>query len=531
MKKKIFFTAFFLSTLLFICQGSLSQNISPLLLVELSSLQVPSARHQEVLKGEIMLSGMDIQLPAGPAAESLFIAQSPKEAIPAGQPMEEYIPMGQSSKDGIPVGQSMEESIPMGQTAEEDIPLGQEERIPAEEEGITADIFGKKRGRFHPVLLFESRYTDNLFNTKYGKEDDFIISAAPGLWIALPANREKLLELGTTTTSPGGLKLSRIKPETTRKSQTYLFYAPDFVFYSRHSDYNDVHHKAEGLFQYNFNMGLSLDFVDQFNKLSQANNNGISETLDTYYDNLFNILAVYEPSEKFIFRLDYSNYMLDYEEDVNDYMDRVDNSFSAYLFYKFKPKTSIFVEYEFSDIAFDTYSTSDSTEDRYYAGLKWDVTAKTRGSLKLGYIEKDFKHSFVEDQSGFSCEMQTQHNFTPKRALQLNAFRRFNESNMLDSYTFLTTGGTVAWLQRFNEKWSGTLNLSYSNDRYKGIFIYGNKADEREDDIFGIAPALRYEFRKWLIFDLGYMYTKRDSNFDVFDFKNNTIFFRADISM
>ncbi|MEA1969411.1 MAG: outer membrane beta-barrel protein [Thermodesulfobacteriota bacterium] len=471
----------------------------------------------------------DNQIPVGQTEIPVGQTERPVEQteIPVGQT---EIPVGQTE---IPVGQT---EIPVGQTeipvGQTEIPVGQtEEVVPGEEERVDADIFGKRGGHFHPFLFFEERYTDNLYNTESNEQDDFITSIAPGIWIALPSNREKLLDIGTTTTSPGGLEISRIKPETTRRYQSYLLYSPEFVYYSDHSEHDCTNHKAEGLFQYNFNMGLSLDFVDQFNVRHQANNNGISEHLDKYQDNLFNVLAIYDRSGKFRFRLDYSNYDLDYDDAINDYMDRNDNSFSVYIFYRIKPKTSLFVEYEFSDIDFDTYSDSDSVENRYYAGVQWDVTAKTKGRIKLGFLDKDFDKAWMEDQAGFSFEIQTQHNFTPKRALQINGFQRFNESNLIGSSCFLTKGLTAAWLQRFSEKWSGTLTGSFTNDEYEGEFTYAGVTEKREDDTFYIAPSLRYEFRDWMTFDLAYIYTIRDSNFNIFDFVNNTIFLRMNISL
>jgi hypothetical protein len=419
-------------------------------------------------------------------------------------------------------------------STESDEPLGQEERaFPGgqEEEGIGAEIFGEKGGNVHPFLLLEEIYTDNLFNTNTNEKEDFITTVSPGLWIALPANREKLLEIGTSNTSPGGLNLSRIKPDTTRRAQGYFLYAPEFVHYSDRSEHNTANHKAEGLFQYNFNMGLSIDVVNQFNSRSEVNDNGISERLDKYQDNLFNFIMVYDPSEKIRFRVDYSNYDLAYDDSINAYRDRNDNSFSAYVFYKIKPKTSVFVEYEFADISYDTNTDSDSVESRYYTGLEWDITAKTRGRIKLGYIDKNFDKSSMDDQDGFSYEIQTQHNFTPKRALQLIGFRRFNESTMVTSTTYLSTGLSAAWLQRFTEKWSGTLSASYSNEEYKGDFTFNGVTGERDDDLFSIAPALRYEFREWMLFDLGYVFTQRDSNFRPFDYNNNTVFFRINISL
>ena len=415
---------------------------------------------------------------------------------------------------------------------EAQMPIGQvEEPMIPGEEGITADVFGKKGGYLHPFLMLEEMYTDNLYNTDTGEEEDFITTISPGLWLALPSNREKLLEIGTTTTSPGGLNMSRIKPEATRRYQTYLLYSPEFVFYKNNSQHDTVNHQAEGLFQYNFNMGLSLDVIDQYNITHEANNNGISEELDKYKDNLFNILAIYQPSEKFKFRVDYSNFDLDYDEDENNYMDRNDDSFACYIFYKIKPKTSIFAEYEFSDIEFDTFTASDSVEHRYYAGVQWDVTAKTRGRFKIGYIDKDFDNSGVEDQDDYSVEIQAQHNFTAKRAIELMGFRRFNESNFIDSSSFLTTGASAAWLQRFNDKWSGTLEVSYTYDEYYELFVDNQNPKERTDKIFSFSPAIRYEMKDWLTFDLGYTYINRDSDIDRFDFINNAIVFRGNISL
>jgi len=426
------------------------------------------------------------------------------------------------STSNIPVGQKEPAS---------NIPLGQSEVDTSKDEGIGAEVFGKKGGIFHPFILFEEKYTDNLYNAPTDEKKEFITTISPGFWIALPSNREKLLDIGITNTSPGGLNLSRIKPETTRRSQGYFLYSPEFVLYSDYSEHDSTNHKVEGMFQYNFNMGLSVDLIDQFNKRNEVNDNGIYEGIDKYQDNLFSYIMVYDPSEKFRLRFDYSNYNLEYDDNINAYRDRIDNSFSTYIFYRVKPKTSVFVEYEFSDIGFDTNTDSDSVENRYYTGLEWDITAKTRGRIKAGYINKDFDQENVEDQDGFSYEIQTQHNFTPKRGLQVNGFRRFNESTMLDSSTFLATGVSAAWLQRFTEKWSGTFRASFTNEKYKGDVTFNGISDERDDDLFSASPALRYEFRKWMIFDLGYVFTQRDSNFTTFDYDNNTIFFRIDLSI
>lgn len=423
---------------------------------------------------------------------------------------------GGYADDPPPVGQSKTPSS---------IPEGQSKGKPVSaDEGISSDIFGKQGGNFHPFLIFQEMYTDNIFATNTNTQSDFITTLAPGIWLAFPANREKLLNIDTKTTSPGGLQLSRIKPEATRRYQSYFLYSPEFLLYSDHSSLDHVNHRAEGLFQYNLNSGLSFDIIDLFHDREDIAGNGIRDTLYRYQDNLLDLIATYAaPSGKFKFELDYSNYDIDYEDLAASYRNRNDNSFGISAFYKFWPKTSLFVEYNFSDIDFDGGTSMDSTEDRYYAGATWDMTAKTRGTLKLGYIQKDFDAPALEDQEGFSVELQTQHNLSPKRGLQINGFRKFNESDFGNASTFLSTGIDIALSQRFTEKWSGTFDVSFENNDYKGF--------DRTDDLFGLGPALRFEPRKWLIFDLGYHYYMNDSNITAYDYEANQVYFRATLSL
>ena len=420
------------------------------------------------------------------------------------------------AKDSPPVGQSKSKtsSIPTGQS---------KGKVISKDEGIGADIFGQKGGRFHPFLLFEEIYTDNLFATNTNKKDDFITSIAPGIWLAFPANREKLLAIDTTTTSPGGLKLSRIKPEATRRYQAYFLYSPEFVFYADHSNHDHVNHKAEALLQYNLNSGLSFDLIDIFNDKEEIAGNGIIDTLYRHQANLFDFIISYAaPSGKFKFELDYSNYDIDYKDLAVSNRDRTDNSYGISVFYKFWPKTSLFAEYNFSDIEFDSFTTYDSTENRYYLGAQWDITAKTRGTLKLGYMDKDFDLASVADQDGFSLELQTQHNLTPKRALHVNAYRKFHESDFGSASSFLSTGIDAGLMQRFSEKWSGTLNAFYERNEYNGF--------DRDDDLFGFGPAIRFEPKKWLIFDLGYYYFRNNSNVTTYDYEIHQFFFRASLT-
>ena len=422
---------------------------------------------------------------------------------------------------------SAQEQPPVGQTNDNTtvIPGGQTKGRPVSDDGIGADIFGDRGGRFHPFVIAETVYTDNVFSTQTATEDDFITTLTPGVWLAFPANRERLLNIDTTPTSPGGLQLSRIKPEATRRYQTYFLYSPSFVLYADNSNHDHINHRAEALFQYNFNSGISFDVIDIFNDREEIAGNGIANTLFRYQDNLLDLITSYDsPSGKLKLQFTYANYNLDYDEASEAFRDRNDNTFTVSGFYRFWPKTSLFLEYNYSDINFDDAgSIFDSIEHRYFGGVNWEITARTRGRIKLGYTDKDFDNDTVSDQDEFSVEIQTQMNLNPKRSLQVNGYRKFHESDFGGASSFMSTGLNVSLLQRFTEKWSGTLNVFYEQNDYNQI--------TRDDDLYGFGPAVRFEAKKWLIFDLGYYYYNNDSNVSFFEYETHQIFLRATLSI
>ena len=255
---------------------------------------------------------------------------------------------------------------------------------------ISGDIFGKKGGYFHPFISIAERYEDNIFNTPDNEKDDFITVISPGIWLALPGTKKPQLDISTSTFTPGGLVQSRFRPETFRHYQTYLLYSAGLEKYADFSEQDITTHKLEGLFEYNFRGGLSIDVFDQFYRARLPQATLISNELDKYKTNLFDVTLSFDVTEKLALRADYTNYIVDYDAARNDPFDRTDNSLSGYIFFKFMPKTSAFVEYEFIDINYDRDILSDSIEHRFFGGIRWDVTGKSTGTIKAGYGKREF---------------------------------------------------------------------------------------------------------------------------------------------
>ncbi len=395
------------------------------------------------------------------------------------------------------------------------------------EKKITAsELFGRRGGYIHPFFAVTEYYTDNVFNSRKDKESDFVTVLSPGIWMTLPHIYEKLLLAETSILSPGGFSLSRYKPETFRRYQTYLFYNADIELFSKESSGNIVNHKAEGFFQYNLRGGLTFEFIDQYLASHDLRGTGISGKLDKFRTNLANINVMYNASDRFNFRLDYANYLVNYTASRNDFRDRIDNSLSAYVFYRFRPKTSLFYEYEFVDISYDDDISSDSVEHHNFFGVQWDITAKSRGSIKAGYGFKDFSSSDVDDDNEFILEAQVDHKITGKTSIILKASRKTNESN-ISTMNFMTSDYfQIDYLQKITGKLTGNASFSYGRNTYNGkLTLNGITKKLRDNYITGLI-ALQYKFKEWLEMDAGYILNKRDSTFSDFDYTTNILFIK-----
>ena len=491
-----------------------SSEIKKVAALEMASVEDKPAV-QERLSGEPR-EPSKVPVPSGEVRQ---IAVSEKSSIEDKPVVREMPSVGPKE---LPEGAVSSSEVKQYTTSEksfvEDKPIGKER--------LSGDVFGRRGGYLHPFLSISEYYTDNVFNAYGEKKSDFITVISPGVWLTIPRIYEKLLSVDTSSIAPGGFSLSRSAAGSFRRYQTYLFYGADIERFSKYSSENVTSHKLEGLFQYNLRGGLSIELVDQYLASHDIRGTGISSELDKYKTNLSNLILTYDALEKIKFRIDYSNFLVNYDASRNDYRDRADNAFSGYIFYKFQPKTSVFIEYDFIDISYDENALFDSKEYHYFGGLQWDVTAKSKGSVKAGYGVKNFSVSSIGDAKDFIVEAQIDHQFTPKTSMKIKASRKTNETNISTTDFILSNNIEVEYLQRLTGKITGDVNFSYTNDSYKGNLTFDGETKERKDDTFRGAFALRYKFKEWLNLDSGYIYTKRDSNFSDFNYTTNIIFIR-----
>jgi len=387
-------------------------------------------------------------------------------------------------------------------------------------------VIETRTGYIHPFINVTEYYTDNLFHTDSDEEDAFYTVISPGIWVALPRSKEPFLRLSTLNTAPGGLDASRLSTNTSRRLQAYALYRADIREYSDFSEENRVDQRGEGLLRYNFRGGLSLQLDDIYEMNQDPYSTGLSQNrqLDKFQSNLLHLQIDYSVGPKLSLRGEYSRYRLDYDSSRNAFRERYDDAFSIYFFYRMLPKTSVYLLYDYIDIDYDWDILGDSTEQHYYLGLQWDMTAKSTGRIMVGYGEKDFDAGTGSDQDDLLGEIQVDHRFTKKTSAYLRATRKTNETDTPGVKNILSYRTQLGFRQRVTAKLRGSIDLFYLRDSYQGDITIEGQTDERVDDYYGAGLALGYAPLRWLNLTLGYRFTERDSNFSRFDYQSNTVY-------
>jgi hypothetical protein len=346
----------------------------------------------------------------------------------------------------------------------------------------------------NPFLALTERFTDNVFNTNSDRKSAFSTVITPGAQI--------------------------IFPRTKKRYEVELIYQADLERFSRFTSENADNHRAVGRFEIKFPGGLEFYGNDEFNRNHDPRGVNISPELDFYKSNLGTVSAAYNLSERFKLRFDYTNFILNYEADRNKFRNRTDNGFAGYLYYRFLPKTSTFIEYEYVLINYVESGELDSKEQHFFGGITWDITGKTKGTVKGGYGVKDFDDRTIKGYKGSVMELIVDHNFSPRHSLKVKGIRSTNETKIAGSNFFVTTGLSLEYFHKFTGKITGKAFMSYGRDSYRGEVA-------RRDDTWEGGIGLIYQIRKWLRTEARYSYTKRNSNIEDFTYGNNTYYLKV----
>jgi len=385
-----------------------------------------------------------------------------------------------------------------------------------------SDIFGAKSGYVHPYVSASVVSSDNINSTHTDKTSDIMTVLSPGIWLAVPASRNQLLSLATSSYTPGGLDLSRDKVDYFQRYQFYLLYGANIEKYSEYEQNDSMEQKLEGIFQYNFRGGLTFEFLAQGKQTRDPDYLTESTNQDNFISGLTGLSVSYELSDMLRLRLDYTGFRVDYDTDTNSFKDRADNSYAGYLFFVLSPKTELFLEYEAITVGYDRSTISDSSQTQIVGGVKWQVTEKSMAKLRLGQATKTFDRTGLDPVTATTLELTGNHSFTQKSSINVMAGSKLRESSLATADYVVNQVVSVGYQQFVTTRLAGKISLVQATDDYMT-----NTTTSRSDTVLMTTINAEYTFNDWFLGELGVSSIQTDSTLDTIDSERNDIFVRA----
>lgn len=367
-------------------------------------------------------------------------------------------------------------------------------------------------GKFivRPYLGFQTIYDDNVYALDLNKVHDWYFLTSPGI----------MLKLGRWDNT------------------VELEYRTDIYRYVDTGDFNDVedHFIRAGagfkLHRLSFRVN---DLATRGHESRQQVNAAITGAgLNRYWSNDASAGASYELSSKTKFELSYDNYFIDYSNASLDFQDRMDNGVTGDFYYHITPKTSLVAEGVYRNVHHyqDTPEANRLNSNEYWAmaGVTWDITAKSTGTVKVGYEWKDFGAGRKNFDSPV-YQVYIDHKFTAKTAVRLEGLRQANETDdpRVDYYTM--TSGSLSLFYNPLTKLELKPYISAVNDLYSGELTVDGDTARRSDLLISAGIDFTYRMNKWVSFTVGYKHTKRSSNLTFYDYTDNmaAVGFRAQL--
>ncbi|HMK44354.1 MAG TPA: outer membrane beta-barrel protein [Dissulfurispiraceae bacterium] len=371
----------------------------------------------------------------------------------------------------------------------------------------SAEIFGNY---IHPYASVTGMYDSNLFRVRSGEDlrpmvgddrkSDFITSLALGVNIEYPISQQ----------------------------QFSLTAEHDFLWYSHYSQYNSSQDTLRGAANLRIADRVIGLLSGSYVRMPQpfGDYTGFQKAINTTQG--FDAFIGYEFPWGFTLKggggvqsVSYSTQALIGSEYTAPY------GFVQGI-YKISPKTQVDLQYRRDSFNYKVPDglglSRDSVQDLIQGGVIYDITAKTRFDLHLGYLNRRYDSPVTKNFGGIVGKFTAKYALTEKTQLSAWIERNLAEEAFIDqTYSDYRHGGLdVSY--RLTAKTLLNAGAELGNKVFKGDnqFLF-TLLDPRHDWTHSAYTGVQWSVLERLLTGLNYRYTSRNSNYQTYDYKDHTV--------
>lgn len=362
------------------------------------------------------------------------------------------------------------------------------------------DLYGIK---VTPSIAYQGEYDDNVLRTKDNKRTDYANHILPGI---------------TLEATPGN-------------SEIKAGFNSDIIRYSRYTNLNTERYYA------------NLSGILRFNKLELRGKEDFTHTddfpsseLTTRIKRNENYLGGgfdYDVFGRWGIGFDTTWGDIYYLNHDFDFLSRDAYTYATNIYYRVTAKTRLFAEYDFVQEFYKFDRTSNDNRHRGLLGVRGDLTDYFSLTTKGGYEHLHFTNSANKDLDSFVISLEA--NYKPVERLQVSLLLSQEEtaSSFENNTTYRPFNMTLGITYAFTPKILIIPHGTFEYDSYENAALNpdNNRNENRRDYIYGGGLSLRYEPVKWVKLDANYEYQSRHSNFSLFNYNDNRIWFTVAFSI
>lgn len=352
--------------------------------------------------------------------------------------------------------------------------------------------------RIYPFLTVSETFSGNIYFSATEEKSDAITTYTPGVGLQLPfGNHEAAAEYFSV--------ISR---------------------YNTYSGEDTTDHTASGAVDFRIGSLFGIRISELFSKGHEARSASATGFIETFRNNRLSAGLSYQLADRSKLEFVFGKRTWSFPE--SSFRDRDEDIFSSRLFYRFLPKTSAFLEFDRANVSFDDASLDlDNEVTSGQIGVTWEMSRKSKGTIKGGRMEKDFESGSAQDFRGWTGSADFKHEFTDHASLKLLAERTVHETKLLGARYYVTEGGSGEFSYRLLRRLSAVLRGSYGVDSFSDPVPPDTVV--RQDRTILEGFGLRYSIREWIIIDAGYDRRVRRSNIPVNNYNEHSYTFSAGI--
>lgn len=298
-------------------------------------------------------------------------------------------------------------------------------------------------------------------------------------------------------------------------------YFADVFQYNKNPREDRVDHTVDARIDFYFPNRLLIKMREKYKKTADPPNSELTD-LEKRIRNVNEAVLGYK-GKQFSFEVS-SRYMRD-NYDKLDNLDKKEYVTTQTAYINISPKTSLFVEYVFGKFRYDENSTNqDSEYSQWRAGIKGTITPKLTGIIKGGYKETDYDDTRTingRDYRGGTAFVRIVYKVKERSSITFYGDRTSVESTYLTNnyYVENKAGGIID--HQLTKRIFFTGEGFFGKNTYPEELTDGGKTEKRKDRVQGANTELRFKVFEWLSLHGGYRYSRKNSNFTRYEYKNN----------